>query len=83
VKPKSKADEARDVAPKKKKRKVEPVRYSVRAERAGRIVEVGVSADKSKRIRLASRHHSEHKLKTWVWNLRTGETVHRINAGEL
>ena len=62
----------------KKKRNRAPVRYSVRIERAGEIQEIGIGTDLKKEIDFAERYHTKHGLKIWVWNVRTGVTLHRI-----
>ena len=64
--------------PKIERKPPQPTRFCTRVETAEGIKELGISADLKKEIARAISHHSKHGLKTWVWNLRTGVTVHRL-----
>jgi len=57
-----------------------PTRYSVRFQEGSRIEEVFIGTKLETAIRRAKRHHSDHGFKTWVWNVRTGETLFQMDA---
>ena len=66
------------------KRSIAPVRprYSVRTDGPRGIEEIGTGIDLNAEIAFARRHHSATRQKTWIWDIRTGMTVHRIARGE-
>jgi hypothetical protein len=65
-------------APKKGKGFDMRPRYGVRAICDGVIGDVGkLSENLGLRIAVAKQHRSRYGLETWVWNLRSGETVFR------
>lgn len=65
------------------KRSIEPARprYSVRTDGPRGIEEIGTGTDLNAEIAFARRHHSATRQKTWIWDIRTGMTVHRIERG--
>lgn len=79
------AGEARTQPPRgriKHKRAAAPVRYSARAYAGSKIVEIAIGANLQRVLARARRHHEKHGGQAWVWNVRTGETLHRI-GGEI
>ncbi len=70
------------VIPPCRTRSLSATRYAARVQFAdGRIEEIGIGPDPKAVISQAKLHHSEHRLKTWVWNVRTGETIFRLEPG--
>jgi hypothetical protein len=70
--------------PMSSKRSIEPARprYSVRTDGPRGIEEIGTGIDLNAEIAFARRHHGATRQKTWIWDIRTGMTVHRIERGE-
>lgn len=55
-----------------------PERFCSRSEsRDGLITELGIGTDLAEQIAVANNNHARTGLKTWVWSLRTGKTLHR------
>jgi hypothetical protein len=46
-----------------------------------RIEEIHIGTDLQQAIAAAERHHAKHGYQTWVWNVRTGETLYRVGEG--
>ena len=67
----------KSLPPVKKTAQREITRYSVRAEMKGKVEEVAIGTDLAAEIVHAKAHYARYGVKTWVWNVRTGETVHR------
>jgi hypothetical protein len=62
-----------------KTKRRDPARFSARVQApGGKIQEVGVGVSLQKMITLAKKHHAQHGWNTWVWNVRTAETVFGI-----
>jgi hypothetical protein len=61
-----------------KRNSAPPVRFSVRAETATGIQEIGLGNDMNAEIAFAAAYHAAHRVKVWVWDMHTGRTVHRI-----
>jgi len=59
-----------------------PVRYSVRTEQDGRIEEISIGTDLAEEIGLAESHARKTGARVWVWSVKTGLTVHRIERGQ-
>ena len=55
-------------------------RYRVCTEGPGGREEIGSGIDLPAEIAFAERHHRASGHKTWVWDMRTGKTVHRLAA---
>ena len=68
--------------PKCKREAAHPTRYIVRVETPEGIKDVAMGTDLSEMLGRARRQHAIDGLKTWVWNVRTGQTVLRIERGE-
>jgi hypothetical protein len=64
-----------------KKRRL-PERFCVRVHDGYVMSEIGINTDLEKAIRIARRHHSQHSQKTWVWSVRTGHTLFRLEQGQ-
>lgn len=66
------------------KRSTEPARprYSVRTDGPRGIEEIGSGIDLNAEVAFARRHHGATGQKTWVWDVRSGLTLHRIERGE-
>ena len=67
---------------KKKQRKRPPERFCVQVHDGSTMSEIGINTDLTKAKAIARRHHSEHNWKTWVWSVRTGETLFRLERGQ-
>jgi hypothetical protein len=57
-------------------------RYSVRTDGPRGIEEIGIGTDLNAEIAFARRHHGATRQKTWVWDVHTGMTLHRIERGD-
>ena len=60
----------------------QPARYSVRAETEHGNTEISIGTDMAAQIQCAEQHHSKHGSKVWVWSLKTGRTVFRLERTE-
>jgi hypothetical protein len=48
-----------------------------------RIEEVGAGLQKDEQIAFAMRHHDRHNLRTWVLDIRTGDTVYQLEPKQI
>jgi hypothetical protein len=61
------------------RKRVALIRYSARTiTGAGGIAEITIGADLKRVLARARSHHRRSGQPTWVWNVRTGESVYQI-----
>lgn len=62
------------------KSKPSATRYSARTRIGRRIFEIAIGTESRKMISKADHLHKLTNQPCWVWNVRTGETIHRSRA---